>query len=120
MSFFVVAFPGPPSFPRDVTITDTMSFSAVVSWDPPSDDGGRTDTFYNLSYKLFPEQSNPTYPEQNPIVETQYELTGLEPCSIYYVEVIAENGVSSLAGGESQRLVGQFMQTTEGSKFEKR
>ena len=60
------------------------------------------------------------YPETDPITDTQYTLMNLDPCSLYFVLVIAENGVSSQAGGEDQRSVGQFLLTTEGSRFEKR
>ena len=73
------------------------------------------DTFYNISYS---KQSSRTYPEQDPITETYYTLTGLEPCSVYYVVIIAENGVSSQAGGQSQRSLGQFFVTIEGSELQ--
>ena len=115
--FPLSGLPGPPSFPQHVTVDAVTPFTADISWQPPADEGGRTDTFYNISYSKI--QASTIYPEQEPINSTHYTLTELDPCSIYYVLVIAENGISSQAGGQSQRSVGQFFQTTEGSKFGK-
>ena len=86
--------------------------SADISWNPPTDLGGRTDLYYNISYSI---NSIWTFPEQNPILDTQYKLEDLNPCSLYFVLVIAENGVSPQAGGQSQRSVGGFLLTTEAS-----
>ena len=74
------------------------------------------DIFYNTSYSW---KSVWTYPEQDPILDTHYRLEGLDPCSLYFVLVIAENGVSSQAGGQTQRSVGGFLETIEGSKLGK-
>ena len=88
--------------------------SADISWSPPNDLGGRTDLYYNISYS---QSSSWTYPEPDPIHDMHYKLEDLTPCNLYFVLVIAENGVSSQAGGQSQRSVGGFLKTTEGSKF---
>ena len=117
-SFFFALFflQGPPTFPQQILISNVQSTSADISWSRPSDLGGRTDLYYNITYS---QSSSWTYPEPDPILVTYYNLEGLTPCNLYFVLVIAENGVSSQAGGESQRSVGGFLLTTEGSKLRK-
>ena len=64
-------------------------------------DGGRSDLFYNIML----EDGNLTTVNPWPINTTNYTLTGLMPYTIYYVFVVAENGVSSFADRILSRAV---------------
>ena len=86
--------------------------SADIFWSPPDDNTGRTDLYYNISYSAF-AQSKWFYPAQDHILDTHYTLEDLVPCTLYFVRLTAENGVSSQAGGPNQRSVVSFLKTTE-------
>lgn len=94
-------FSAPPSAPSRTYEVITTQHTAFFHWDPPMYDGGRSDLFYNIML----EDGNLTTVNPWPINGTNYTLTGLTPYTIYYVFVVAENGVSSFADRILSRAV---------------
>ena len=50
-----------------------------------------------------------------PVINTSYHLTSLTPFTFYYVEVVAENGVSNQSSNQ-ERKVSVVFTTNPGSK----
>ena len=83
----------PPSPPRSVSLTPQLS-SITVRWSAPSDNGGRTDLYYEVDI------SDPdNLGSYNGTVylsgrSTSRTISGLRPFTQYCVRVTAHNGVS--------------------------
>ena len=50
-----------------------------------------------------------------PVINTSYHLTSLTPFTFYYVEVVAENGVSNQSSNQERKVSVSFT-TNPGSK----
>ena len=93
-------FPAPPGAPQDLNSLNITNTTIGLIWKPPTMDGGRTDTFFNVFI------STPAHPElvqnnQNPIKQTSFVVSGLTPNAFYLITVRSENGVSSQAGDKN-------------------
>ena len=82
----------PPSAPESLTVVTSSNVSCAVRWAEPSDNGGRNDTTYNITYK----EEGSTSGSSNPITTSNmnYVLANLKPVTVYQINITAENGVS--------------------------
>ena len=78
--------------PSSVHIGDIYHDSCIVSWSPPSGDGGQPITGYQVEQRLL---SRPTWLRVNPVPVSglSYHATGLSEGQTYQYRVIAENRV---------------------------
>ena len=83
---------GPPSAPQSLMVESSANVSCRIRWEVPSDEGGRSDTFYNITYMEEGSLSGSSVPVSTDT--TDYILTNLKPVTTYQVRVTAENGVS--------------------------
>ena len=92
--------PGPPSVPRDVTVSDVRPFTAQLTWTAPEDDGGVSDPFWDPSLDSRENRTYLTYSVTltNGTVTTMataqalsLNLTFLQHSTPYSVTVEAEN-----------------------------
>ena len=83
---------GPPSAPRSLSIEASTNVSCTVRWKEPSDNGGRSDTFYSITYK----EEGSISGSSDPITTSNmnYIIANLKPVTVYQISVTAENGVS--------------------------
>merc|ERR1712223_143151 len=91
----------PPSAPRNVTYRFIDKTTLQLSWNPPRDEGARSDTNYKVDMELSSCPSCATSVTFNPSQETTQTtmtISNLTPGVIYKLRVYASNGVSSLAG----------------------
>merc|ERR1712223_29948 len=91
----------PPSAPRNVTYRFIDKTTLQLSWNPPRDEGARSDTNYKVGMELSSCPSCATSVTFNPSEETTWAtmaISNLSPGMIYKLRVYASNGVSSLAG----------------------
>merc|ERR1712223_1249264 len=91
----------PPSAPRNVTYRFIDKTTLQLSWNPPRDEGARSDTNYEVDMELSSCPSCATSVTFNPSEETTWAtmaISNLSPGMIYKLRVYASNGVSSLAG----------------------
>ena len=92
--------------------------SITVSWSRPSDEGGRTDLYYQVEHSdpdNFGSFTGTVYLTSD---STTYTLTGLTPYTQYCVRVIAHNGVSDQDSDRIQsRTVENCTETPEASKI---
>ena len=91
---------GPPSVPRDVTVSDVHPFTAQLTWTAPEDDGGVSDPSWDPS--LDSRENTPyltyTVTLTNGTITTMattqalsLNLTFLQHSTLYSVTVEAEN-----------------------------
>ena len=110
---------GPPSAPRDLSLT-TSQTSITVSWTRPADEGGRTDLYYQVEHSdpdNLGSYTGTLYLSRGSITRTR-TFTGLRPFTSYCVRVIAHNGVSDQdPEGTHLRTVEDCVTTDEGSMF---
>ena len=78
---------GPPSIPRSLTVATSTNVSCTLRWVEPSDNGGRSDTFYNITSE---EEGSISGTTSN----MNYVITNLKPVTVYQISITAENGVS--------------------------
>ena len=83
---------GPPASPLSLNVDRLTNVSCNLSWRVPSDEGGRNDTFYNITYMEVGSISGSSVPVST--VNTNYVIGNLKPVTTYQVIVTAENGVS--------------------------
>uniref|UniRef100_A0A8D8YG78 receptor protein-tyrosine kinase n=1 Tax=Cacopsylla melanoneura TaxID=428564 RepID=A0A8D8YG78_9HEMI len=86
----------PPSAPQNLTVNFVDQSTVTLSWNPPSFQGGRTDTVYKVVCDACGPSNMPPAAEFN---ETKITISGLSPVTTYTFKVLSENGVSSLASG---------------------
>ena len=89
MQIISVASPTHPGPPNCTLITGT---SIEIEWNPPSDQGGRTDTFYTVEHQAI--GSTGDYIAGISTNNTSYPISNLEPVTQYRIRVVAENCVS--------------------------
>lgn len=85
----VIDPPGPPEAP---TVSEIMSTSCLVQWQPPTSDGGSPVTGYQLERRL---TSSPRWLRltKEPITELQLKVTDLIGGNDYEFQVCAVNKV---------------------------
>ncbi len=105
--------PEPPGAPRNLQTSDVTNTSVQLTWDSPSYEGGRSDTFYNV-YTSTTANSGPTQSNIEPVFGNNFFVTDLIPNTFHQVSVVAENGVSSQAGQEYLRTAVTFVTTSIG------
>ena len=72
---------GPPSAPQNIGASDVTNTSVIIMWEPPQDNGNRTDVFYSISHNVTDDVFNTT--------STNMMLTGLIPF-VYVLQLIME------------------------------
>jgi len=108
----------PPSSAQQVN-AHVGNTTAVVEWNPPLSDGGRSDIYYVVKYREVGSLGPFTTAGQTS--ESPFTVQGLKPVTRYVIRVIAENGVSDQeAGSEDERTTEIVVNTTEGSKLSHR
>jgi len=105
----------PPTTPRNVTATKVSSDTVTLSWSPPRDEGGRSDTVYRLVCSSCGPEVH-FDPESPTFAQTFVSVSSLSPNTDYKFEVIAENGVSSNAK-ELPQVSEVFITTEQGNQF---
>ena len=89
----------PPSSPRNLTVTKAHSTTATLSWNPPLDEGNRTDT----RYKVFCNTCGSLVvfnPGDETFQQTSVTIKNLYPETSYQFHVFSLNGVSGLVEEE--------------------
>ena len=100
LSFSLSHLLAPPGRPTNLRAVATAIDSISLAWDPPVDDGGRTDLTYTIRYT---DARGPSRTKES-ISETRYTLEELSSGVEYTITVISENGVS-MNRDETQRSV---------------
>jgi len=86
----------PPSAPRNLTLALLQHNSLTLAWQPPRDEGGRTDTVYRV--ECINCGPGVTYsPASQTISTTFIRVQGLEAQASYRFRIFSENGVSKVA-----------------------
>ncbi|XP_063865644.1 ephrin type-B receptor 1-B-like isoform X8 [Scylla paramamosain] len=104
----------PPSKPQNITVNFVDQSTVILAWQPPLNEGGRTDTLYRVVCDACGSHVS-YYPPQmadERFNATQVTISGLNPVTTYRFQVFAENGVSKQAP-EAQYL--DITVTTEAS-----
>ena len=83
----------PPSVPESVSLTPQQT-SITVRWSPPTEDGGRTDLYYEVEHSDPDNLRLYTGPVYLSGVSRTHTFSGLRPFTPYCVRVTAHNGVS--------------------------
>ena len=100
---------GPPSAPLSVSVSSVTNTSAVLSWLPPEDDGGRDHS--EIHYTVTATGIGASVVT---VAATMAEVTGLTPFTDYTFSVTSENAVSSQATDTSSRTSTASATTLEG------
>ena len=85
----------PPSSPRDLTYRWLDQTTLLLKWEPPIDEGGRSDTQYRVECPLC--SAAVVFTPQSPSSQTSVTMSNLQPGSTYKMRVLAINGVSGLS-----------------------
>ena len=67
----------------------------LLKWDPPRDEGGRSDTQYRVECPLCSAAAVMT--PKSPTSQTSVTVNNLQPGATYKIRVLAINGVSGLS-----------------------
>ena len=89
--------------------------SILITWTKPQYSGERSDVFYNILVRTSQNFSYPRQDNMEPVINISYHLTSLTPFTLYYVDVVAENGVSNQSSNQ-ERKVSVVFTTNPGSK----
>ena len=84
-----------PSAPRNLTRRFLDPNTLMLTWDPPLDEGGRSDTQYKVECDVC--SSLVTLSPASPSSQSSVTLSHLQPGSTYTIRVFAVNGVSNLS-----------------------
>ncbi|CAI8035608.1 Ephrin type-A receptor 4-B [Geodia barretti] len=82
-----------PSAPRNLTVSNVTNTSAVLSWSPPDNGGGRP--LYEIFYTVYTYYNGSLATMELVVNSTETIVTGLTPGVLYTFSVSAENDVSS-------------------------
>ena len=114
--YLYLSYTEPPSAPRNLKLTDVQSTSITISWSQASDNGGRSDLYYQIEYFPTSDQNNRGVIYMRSTTTT-YRITSLKPYTQYTIRVSAHNGVSDQDPDRSQsRVVEQTNRTAEDGK----
>ena len=83
----------PPGSPRNLTFKFLDPTTLLVRWNPPLDEGARSDTTYKVD--CLECGSGVVFEPPSPSMQTQVTLSNLKPASTYTLRVFATNGVSA-------------------------
>lgn len=89
----------PPQAPQGATYHTFANGSVQLEWQPPADEGARTDTSYEVRCTNCGEGGRPPpsfQPNRFPIAQTSVLVYGLQPGQSYTFAIRALNGVSDL------------------------
>ena len=89
--------------------------SAVLSWLPPEDDGGRDRS--EIHYTVTATGTGASASVELTVAVTMAEVTGLTPFTDYIFSVTSENAVSSQATDTSSRTSNASATTLEGGRL---
>ena len=106
---YILFTAGPPSAPQNIAVSNVTSTSVIIMWEPPQDNGDRTDLFYSISHNVTDDIFNTTF--------TNMMLTGLIPFVYYNLSVTADNGVSSQDNNINARTVTISIMTEGGNYY---
>ena len=84
-----------PSAPRNLTRRFLDQTTLMLTWDPPLDEGGRSDTQYKVECDVC--SSLITFSPASPSSQSSVTLSHLQQGSTYTIRVFAINGVSNLS-----------------------
>ena len=105
----------PPSAPQSLSLYPTHT-NIFVTWSRPSDEGGRTDLYYQVEHsdpENFGSYNGTVYLSS---LTHNVTLYGLRPYTQYCVRVIAHNGVSDQDSDRTfLRTAEECVRTNEGS-----
>ena len=105
----------PPSAPRNITYRFIDETTLKLSWNPPRDEGARSDTTYKTEIELSSCPSCSTAVTFNPVqpsTQTHVTVSNLTPGVAYKIRVHANNGVSSLAGINHRKNANNYAEIT--------
>ncbi len=85
----------PPTSPRKPSYRWLDQTTLLLSWDPPIDEGGRSDTQYRVECPLCSAAVLMT--PKSPSAQTSVTISNLQPGSTYKIRILATNGVSGLS-----------------------
>ena len=105
----------PPSAPRNITYRFIDETTLKLSWNPPRDEGARSDTTYKTEIELSSCPSCSTAVTFNPVqpsTQTHVTVSNLTPGVSYKIRVHANNGVSSLAGINHRKNANNYAEIT--------
>ena len=100
---------GPPSAPRNPSVSDVTNTTMFLQWESPLDDGNRSDLFYTISHNICNISYN--------LNGTSYLLENLIPFVEYEIYITADNGVSSQDPSTVNRSTNVPVMTKEGGKY---
>ena len=85
-----------PQRPEKLQVVDVTKRSAVLSWRPPSDDGGSPVTGYRIEHRKVKGYSWEYSSQGESITGTSYTVTGLKTGAGYNFRVAAINKAGNL------------------------
>ena len=103
-------------------LRSTDDNSITISWSPPVDDGGRSDTYYTVEYSdpdnvgvMLLADCGSTC-----LTDTQCTINNLQPATAYAINVISHNGVSDQdKNGGLGRICSETFETDIAREFYK-
>ncbi|CAI8031556.1 Ephrin type-A receptor 4-A, partial [Geodia barretti] len=101
-----------PGRPSDVRVSNVTNTSAVLSWSPPDNGGGRP--LYEIGYTVNATGSGGERVVVSGVNDTETIVTGLTPGVLYTFSVSAENDVSSQDNNVNARSLSTTATTLEG------
>ncbi|XP_049824323.1 ephrin type-A receptor 4 isoform X2 [Aethina tumida] len=104
----------PPSEPLNLTVTFVDQSQVALSWLPPENLGGRTDTVYRVKCDACVHGLVQYTPSSETFNETKVSIRGLNAVTTYRFQIFAENGVSHLLTRSGSKYA-DVVVTTEAS-----
>lgn len=84
-----------PSAPRNLTRRFLDQTTLILNWDPPLDEGGRSDTQYKIECDVCSNLI--TFSPASPSSQSSVTLSHLQQGTTYTIRVFSVNGVSNLS-----------------------
>jgi hypothetical protein len=94
-----------PSRPSSPSISNISHTSALVSFAPPTSDGGDTITSYSVLYSGDDWATSNTASSTISALSSSFSVTGLTPSTSYKFKVIATNGVGASLASQTSAAV---------------
>jgi hypothetical protein len=94
-----------PSRPNSPIISNISQISALVSFTPPTSDGGDTITSYSILYSGDDWATSNTASSTISALSSSFSVTGLTPSTSYKFKVIATNGVGASLASQTSAAV---------------
>ena len=93
----------PPSAPENVAFFFKDTSSVVLTWEPPKDEGARSDTKYQVTCPNCPASRLKYVPNGETLSGTTVTVSGLYDGLTYTFRITAVNGVSAAAAAQHQK-----------------